>query len=108
MAIAEKTLPPGHCLVGVLLAELADLHRCTGELAESELLYQRAIPVLEKSLGASDYSLAEALTSYSKVLRKLKRKKEASVLEERARLIREQQTLQRGPLTVDIRELGRR
>jgi hypothetical protein len=88
-----------------LLEDLARLHYSLREYAESEMLYSRAVSALEKSMGPEHSMVASSLTGHASALRKLKRKKEAAGLEQRAQTILQSQSHHQGPLMVDMRDL---
>jgi hypothetical protein len=59
----------------------------TRQYAKAEPLYQRALRIWEKTLGPKHPHIAIALENYAKLLRELKRAKEAAPLEEWAKAI---------------------
>jgi tetratricopeptide (TPR) repeat protein len=83
----EKALGPDHPHVATSLNNLAGLYYAQGQYAQAELLYQRALAILEKALGAEHPHIAIALENYAELLRKLKRSTEAAPLEARAKAI---------------------
>ena len=69
------------------LNSLAGFYNDQGRFAEAELFYRRALDILEKALGPRHPEVAASLEGYAQVLRKLKRKAEASKLEDRAKAL---------------------
>jgi tetratricopeptide (TPR) repeat protein len=60
---------------------------CYGQkrYVESELLYRKALGIMEKSLGPTHPEFAASLGNYAEALRKLKRKDEAIEVEGRVK-----------------------
>jgi tetratricopeptide (TPR) repeat protein len=74
---------PGH---GLILGNLALICFRSGDLAGASSLYQRAISILELAPpGAHETQLGMLLAEYSQVLRKSGHKREAKLVEQRAR-----------------------
>jgi hypothetical protein len=67
---------------------LADIQTGQGNYTDAEPLYQRALEVRERVLGADHPDVATTLTSYARLLRKMGRAEEAGKLEARVRAIR--------------------
>ena len=65
----------------------ASLHN-TGQYAEAEPLYKRALTIIEAALGLEHPNVAKVLENYAVLLRKMSREEEAAKLEARAREIR--------------------
>jgi tetratricopeptide (TPR) repeat protein len=69
------------------LHNLGRLYLAQQRYTEAEPLLSRALAISENRLGPDHLSLADLLQSYALLLRKTKRKAEASILEARAKVI---------------------
>jgi len=58
-----------------------------GRLAEAKPLYQRALALIERTLGPEHPNLAATLDNYADLLRKMQRAAEAETAEARAKAI---------------------
>ena len=67
---------------------MALLYQVSGQYAEAEPLYQRALAIWEKALGPEHLNVAQSLENYADLLRKTGRADEAAELEARAQAIR--------------------
>ena len=67
-----------------MLNNLASLYQDTRRYAEAELLYQRAIAILEKALPPDHPNLRTGRYNYASLLDQLGRTNEAAVLRARA------------------------
>ena len=76
------------------LNNLGLLYLAQGKYAEAEALYQRALAILEKSLGPEHPDVAQVLENYADLLRETGRGEEASSMEARAQAIRAKQSEQ--------------
>ncbi len=70
------------------LNNLANLYKDQGYYAEAELLYKRALAIVEKALGPEHPHVATSLENYSALLRQTARADEAERMEARAITIR--------------------
>jgi tetratricopeptide (TPR) repeat protein len=105
LRLKEKT----RGLVGLdatVVANLAKLYFLQHRYAESEPLFRRAAAIFEASLGPNHPDLAQTLNAYSQLLRKIKRKREASAMSARAKEILVRNPGYRsGNHTVDVSDL---
>ena len=83
--------------VANLLDELGLLAYQAGDYAEADSLYKQALPMMEKALGPKklDKNFAGVLEHHAAVLRELNQIAQASVLEARAKAIRQELEQQR-------------
>ena len=70
------------------LNNLAALAMAQGQYPHAEPFLQRALTIVEHTLGAAHPVVATSLENYAELLRRLDRQTEAGVLEARARAIR--------------------
>jgi len=84
----EKVLALDHPSLAGSLHNLARLYHDQGKYEEAEPLYQRALAIVEKTLGVHP-NVALCLENYAGLLEKMKREDEAAKLRERAKVIRE-------------------
>ena len=70
------------------LNNLAWLLKDTNRLAQAELLFERALAILERALGPENPNVATCLENYAILLRNMGRTEEAAPLESRARAMR--------------------
>jgi hypothetical protein len=73
--------------VAFIFNSLAELIFMRHRYAEAEPLYQRALAVRETRLGPNHLDLARTLNGYALLLRRTKRKPEASAMKARAKEI---------------------
>ena len=83
LRIWTRSVGPAHPAAGRTLSRLAEVHARQGDWAAAAPLRERALAILEAS-GADGAELAEALSAYAGVLRRLDRAAEADALEARA------------------------
>ena len=68
----------------------APAYGAQGLYAQAESIYQRALAIWEKALGADHPDMARSLENIAALYRKSDREKEAALLDERAAAIRAQ------------------
>jgi CHAT domain-containing protein/Tfp pilus assembly protein PilF len=89
VAMAEKTMPPGHADLGTIYIEAGSLYLVKGDFVQAEARYQRALEVWERALGPEHPNVARVLTNLGNIYgRKGDRVKSEQVLR-RALAIRE-------------------
>jgi len=94
--------------VASLLTSLASLRRVQKDYQVAQLLYQRALPVAEKAFGPTDPFVANMLAQYAGVLRHVRRKRAAAIVEQRAKTILAGiGRVNPAAYTMDVRDLGR-
>jgi tetratricopeptide (TPR) repeat protein len=74
--------------LGLLLANLGVLYSSTGRTAEAEQAFRRALGILDENPAVAHAAEWQVLVQYAALLRKLKRKGDAKLLEARAQMIR--------------------
>jgi tetratricopeptide (TPR) repeat protein len=72
------------------LEGLAAALRAQGKYDQAEPLYQRALAITEKNLGADNLNTAALLEKYAGLLKDMKKPAEAKALLDRAETIRKQ------------------
>lgn len=70
-----------------LMPDLAWLYCSHGRNDQAEILFKRALNIIESSFGSNDSRVADSLITYAKFLRATGRATEAQDMEERARAI---------------------
>jgi tetratricopeptide (TPR) repeat protein len=104
LAMYETTLGPAHPKSAGTLLRLAEMYYASGRNGDAADAYKSALPILERVHGPENPNLAPLLNSYAAVLKKLKRKPEATVAQQRAkRMLANRVNLQAG--TVDVTTL---
>ncbi len=71
------------------LNNLVELYHDQGKYTVAELLYKRLLTISEKALGAEHPDVAQTLENYAGLLREMWREEDASIMEARAKAIRE-------------------
>ncbi len=79
------------------LNTLAWLDHQQGNYAQAEPLYQRALAIREKALGAEHPNIAPGLENYAALLRDMGRDAEAEKMEARAKGIRAKHAQEKSP-----------
>ncbi len=85
-ALGDELAIPATLVIDLI--NLAALYNDQGRYAEAEPLYERALAILEKTLGPEHPNLASTLENYSALLREVGRDAEAADMEARAEAIR--------------------
>ncbi len=91
--MVEKSCGPEHPMLASRLYNLAELYRQDGMYDKAEPLYRRTLAILETKEPAQAPMLARSMKTFAAMLRRMKRKPEAMVLEARANAILRQQAL---------------
>ncbi len=68
LAIRQRTLPPGHPRLGVLISNLGTLYRKQGDLTRSARLAEEAIAILSAALGPHHPNTARVELAYARTL----------------------------------------
>lgn len=89
LAIWEKSLGPEHISTAAVVRVVANFYKDWGENEKAEALYRRSLTIDEKILGSDSPHLVGNLEEYSALLRSMKRDDEATVVEQRIRMVRE-------------------
>lgn len=63
----EKRLPAGHPDIAAVCLKLADLYATNGKFADAEMLYNRALGILENVLGGENLEIAALLDKLANV-----------------------------------------
>ncbi len=71
------------------LNNLVELYHDQGKYTVAETLYKRLLTISEKALGAEHPDVAQTLENYAGLLREMWREEDASIMEARAKAIRE-------------------
>jgi tetratricopeptide (TPR) repeat protein len=87
LSVLEGHRTNAHGLLGLSMSALAELYVAERRYAEAEPLLIRALTVQEKTLGPEHPRVAEVLTTYASLLRKVHRGREAALLDKRAKSI---------------------
>jgi len=87
IAIYEQVFGPVYAETGQPLCGLAIIAELRGRDGQAAALYQQAQTVIEQSQGPEHPDLLDVLAGYARLLRKLGRKDEASILEARLTII---------------------
>lgn len=95
--------------VAMAAESLADVYLRVGQYDESGRLFEHAVAIIEQKCGPNSLRTAYALSKYARLLHTLKRNREASGLEFRARQIRAESIADSYlGQTVEVRNLARR
>ncbi|MCC6859510.1 MAG: tetratricopeptide repeat protein [Bryobacterales bacterium] len=105
--ILDKSSKPPGSRAGVARGNLGQAYYRLGKLGEANAMFASALPILERTIGGDHPEVVRYLLDYAQVLRKLKRKQEAKVLEKRAQAILARQSRENAAqrLTIDVRIL---
>ena len=106
LEIWKKALGPEHPALGDILQNMAENHAAQGENAEADRLYQTTLALWRKTPPEFP-RLAICLESYARLLRRLKRKQEASEMEAQANALLAQHVREHpeAAQTIDLRDL---
>lgn len=101
---------PTHPIYAQGLSNLASVYGDAGRTSEADALWNRALPLFEKSLGAQHPTYARMLNGYADFLDRSRRSALAKRMRRRSQaILAAHQSVDRSPnsYTVDFRELKR-
>ncbi|MGE3553516.1 MAG: tetratricopeptide repeat protein [Candidatus Obscuribacterales bacterium] len=81
LGIRERRLGPDHHLVSNSVKNLARLYYFQGKFAKAKPLFERALLIRRKVFGTNSMKVADVLTQYAKLLRKMNRYDEAAIMD---------------------------
>jgi hypothetical protein len=106
VAMAESAADRSEPLLIAGLANAADVYAGAKRPSEAEAMLERALTLARGTLGEEHPLTAKVMSRYATLLKETHRKKEAAVLETRAREIRLGLVHSSTRETVDLRELS--
>lgn len=98
LEIKETALSPDDPSTARTVFTLAELYRFRGDFQKAEPLYERVVPIYEKTPGKNNSDLIRALEGYFATLHELKKVDQAAGIQQRLGPLRNQGTVQGGVL----------